>query len=122
MMALWTIKLPPWPGANFKDISPEEVLIEYDGPLTFTFRDQVGGLMLAHLLVGDDAQRRFLVAPTTTSLVEQLKAGSISVRGALDQALVWLIDVDPQGHVINTWSTSLTSLPADVLPAADVRI
>ncbi len=49
-MSLWQVQLREWSGGTIKQVEPLEVLVEFDQPLTFTFRDETGTLLLTHLL------------------------------------------------------------------------
>ena len=53
-MPLWPVQLQPWLGNNLRKVVPVEVLVELDEPLTFTFKDESGALLLAHLCSQDE--------------------------------------------------------------------
>jgi hypothetical protein len=121
-VALPEVQLPSWNGANFGHLTPIEVLVSYDGPITFTFRDAVGVMMLAHLVDEDASYGRYVVAPTSAKIIGRLKAGAISVRDAIDQPIVWLIDMVGGTDVVRSWAVSFTQIPASLLPAPDVML
>ena len=121
-MALWSVKLDDWTAGTFRQIVPEEILVEFEHPLTFTFRDEAGTLLLAHLLSRDDMILRYILAPTSQKLIEQLRTGRLSIFSALDQPLIWLVDVDSDGHCQNAWAGSSDEVPSRVLPAPDVML
>lgn len=121
-MPLWTIHSPPWPEANFRTLVPMEVLLEHDVPLTFTLRDEAGRLMLAHFCDSDGDRWRYAVARCNEGIIERLKTGSLSIRDALDQRELWVVDVGRQARVLSAWWVSLASLPPNALPAADVML
>lgn len=121
-MPLWDPKLPEWPTGNFSTIAVEEVLVTYNGPITFTFRDVVGALMLAHLCDdNDDGVMRYVVAPTSPEIIANLKGGGVSVRVALDQPLVWLLDLS-RGALVRGWALSPSQIPQDALPSREVML
>ena len=121
-MSLWPVHLRPWLGQNLRRVAPLEVLAELDEPLTFTFNDESGALLLAHLCSHDENILRYIVAPTTRQIVDQLKSGARAIFGALDQPMVWLMDVGIDAAVTDVWVGTLGGLPPRVLPAPDVML
>lgn len=120
-MSLWNVNMNRWSGDNFGPIVPESVLVEHDGLLTFTFKDKSGSLMLAHLSDEDETTARYIVAPTTEMTIEWLKRGTVSMRGALNQAIVWIIDVR-DGGIVSSWVGTLGDIPAGCLPLDDAML
>jgi hypothetical protein len=59
---------------------------------------------------------RYLVVPFSPSLLDRLERGQISIRDALDQPRLWVVDVDNQGVPITASRTTLAHLPAEELP------
>lgn len=100
----------------FKPFEPVEVLYDFDGPRTFTHQDSAGQLCLAHWCDTDSDCNRFIVVLFTESLVQKLKSGEITLRGALDQPRVWVLDVAHAGDVREAWAVNFSDLPGDVLP------
>jgi hypothetical protein len=121
-VSLQDVQLPPWSGSNFGRVTPIEVLVAYDGPITFTFRDAVGVMMLAHLIDEDSVNGRYIVAPTSDRIIGRLKAGAISVREALDQPITWLVDMIGGAEIVRSWAVPISQIPSRFLPAADVMI
>jgi hypothetical protein len=120
-MPLWPVQLRPWPGENFGQVNPERVLVEYDGLLTFTFKDTAGNLMLAHLSDEDGPHARYIVAPTTAKDIERLEKGTVSLRGALNQPLIWLLDI-ASGKAMDVWCGSLNDIPDGFKPFEDAML
>jgi hypothetical protein len=122
MMALWDIESPKATDHGFEVVKPVEVLDAFDGPLTFTFRNQNGVLLIANLCaVGVDASR-YLVSETSDVAVSDLKNGLMPLRSALIRSPLWLIDVQPDGRVSGVWNTSLDTLPPEVIPETDALL
>jgi hypothetical protein len=122
-MSLWPITSPEYPREVFGSCTPEEVLLEHDQPLTFTFRDHYGRLLLAHLADEAQGRARYIVAAMNDRLIAQLKSGSLSIREALDQPATWVVEVDQgSGSVAVAWSLSLADLPAGLLPGPHVLL
>jgi hypothetical protein len=94
------------------------VLYELDGPRTFTFVPADGELYLAHWFNESEALVRYLVVPFSAALVARLEAGQLSLRDALDQPRLWVVDVDNQGVPAAATRTTLEDLPPDQVPAA----
>jgi hypothetical protein len=95
--------------------------VEYDGLLTFTFRDTSGNLMLAHLSDEDGPQARYIVAPTTHKDIERLERGTLSLCGVLNQPLVWLLDI-VGGSTEQSWCGTFGDVPNDFKPIEDAML
>jgi hypothetical protein len=121
-MPLWKIESLEWPTQNFSGVDPLDVLIEYDGPLTFTFKDVVGNLMLAHLCASESDRSRYVVVPTDDAIISELKEGTRSIAGALTQPLLWLIDVANDGAILGCWAQRVADLPAGAIPKPNVLL
>jgi hypothetical protein len=121
-MPLWDVTVPRWNGRNFTQVKPVEILAEFDEPLTFTFTDSNGSLMLAHICSEGAGRLRYIVAPTTFRIVHELKTAVRSIREALDQPIVRLLDLGPDAVVCDAWVTTLQGLPERVIPASDVML
>jgi hypothetical protein len=100
----------------FQPFKPLEVLYDFDGPRTFTHFDHDGQLCLAHWCDEDGETTRFLVVPFSEHLVQQLKDGELTLRDALDQPRIWLLDIAHSGEPLAAWIVHLADLPSDVLP------
>lgn len=120
-MSLWNVNLHLWEGPNFKEVRPERVLIEYDGPVTFTFRDTSQNLMLAHLSDEEDGIARYIVVPILERDVERLLRGTVSLRGVLNQPLVWVLDLKGRAPT-QCWVGTFSDLPTNVLPVEDAML
>lgn len=101
---------------RFGVMKPTKVLYDFDGPRTFTFKDATGSLHLAHWFDEDACHVRFLVVPFTDVLLRQLEAGALSVRDALNQPQLWIVDLDNSQRPIAATLTTLAQLRQDELP------
>ncbi len=63
-----------------------------------------------------------MVAPTTDEIIDQLKSGARTIIAALDQPIVWLMDVASDAKVVKIWVGNLKAIPRAVLPASDVML
>ncbi len=120
-MPLWPIEVPALGQLPFRKMPPREILLDFNGASTFTFQDDSGRLFLAHLCDDEGDTARYFVAPTNDRVLLQLRAGELSIRGALDQPLAWVVDLS-QSHVRRAWVATVDSLPLDALPRPDVML
>jgi hypothetical protein len=106
----------------FEPFEPVEVLYDFDGPRTFTVLDRDGALCLAHWCDEDDSATRCLVVPFTDQLLGRLRAGELTLRDALNQPRVWVLDFSHEGKVLAAWLVQLGNLPPGVLPQPDTML
>ncbi len=100
----------------FGPFEPEDVLIWYDGPRTFTLFDADQGLCLAHWLDEDSEVMRYAVVPIAHRHLDQLRRGELTLREGLDQPRLYVVDQANDGMVRAVWLTRLADLPQDALP------
>jgi len=121
-MNMWSIPGKSVPVTRFPRFEPDEVLYEFDGPRIFGVRDSEGELNLAYWSDEDDAICRYVVVPTTASILQVLRQGEISVYDALNQPRCWLCDVTHQGQVTACQRVDFEAIPEDSLPAAGTML
>ena len=111
----WEMKGQECDSDNFRDFDIKEVLIEYDGPRLFVAQT---AMCTALFMLVDEAERamRFIVVPTSERIISELKSGIISVRGALDQPLMWIVETNMEYQPEFASCTSLEELPQGILP------
>ncbi len=119
---MWETKGTPIDPQRFAPFEPLRVLNYYDGPRIFTFVDATGSLCLACWSDEGEKRSRFLVVPVTDSIVDELEAGFRSVREALDQSPLWVVDLGDDGIVIAAWSVSPPDVPADAQPQPGTKL
>lgn len=102
--------------ARFKPFEPHEVLYDFEGPKTFAFFDAEREFCLAIWFDEDRERVRYFVVPFSVALLAKLKDGQITVREALDQPRLWLVDVDNRMVPTAAIRTELSALPEDELP------
>jgi hypothetical protein len=108
---------------DFKEVVPAEILSEFDDlPLTFTFFDSKGLLVLAHLCTLGPDVSRFLVSKTNDAVVTELKNGMLSIRSALLRPPLWLLDVRSDGSIAKAWNTTAAEIPDDAIPDTNVLL
>jgi hypothetical protein len=113
---MWQVTGKPVDAGLFRPFRPAEVLYEFDGPRTFTHLDPDGELFFAHWCDEDRDATRFLVVPFSDQLVTKIKDGDLTLRDALNQPRLWVVDVTHAGEPRNAWITRLDDVPDDVLP------
>ncbi len=123
-MTLWTVDSPAQEGIIRALFPPVEVLFEFNGPLIFTFKNSAGNLFLAYQVEEDSESDkiRYFVAPTSSSIVEDLNRGTISIRSALTQPISWLVDTDQSRLALSVWSSATSDLPDDAIPEPHVML
>jgi hypothetical protein len=108
--------------ASLGDLTPSEVLFEFEQPLTFVCRDSDGQLLLAHSLSDEGGVSRYLIVVTDTRILEDLKAGRLDLLAALRQPRAWVADVGFSWEVIQLWVIPFEKLPKDVLPRSGAML
>jgi hypothetical protein len=117
----WQINAPEFDIRTFGETEPDEVLYEFDGPKIFTVVSPVGTL-LYFLAEEDSGISRFVVAPTNTQIIERLKNGISSVRDALNQPWVWVLETTFDGTHQKSWRCTLADIPDETLPKPGVML
>jgi hypothetical protein len=75
---MWSIPGKTVPVKRFQPFEPADVLYEFDGPRIFSLLDSEGELNLAYWSDEDETVCRYVVVPTTTKILETLRAGDIT--------------------------------------------
>ena len=114
---MWNINGNTVEIGRFQPFGPAEVLYEFDGPRIFTFKDAEGELNLAYWSDEDRQICRYVVVPTTKTILDALRKGSTSVYDALNQPRCWLCDVTHQGELSACQRVEFEAVPRDSLPA-----
>lgn len=97
------------------DVAPYDVLYDFDGPKVFISRSEMFPL-LCYETDASGAAIQLLVVPTSSTIVEQLKAGRLSLRAALSQAWGWIVECDTAFRVVKSWLVDAMSIPDTMLP------
>lgn len=105
------------------DLAPLEVLYDFDGPCIFTSRTSQNALVLVYLSdeLEDEKLLRFLVSSTSDQAIEALKTGTMSVREAIEQAPLWIVDVDWERRPVRGMTYSFEALSGH-LPALNAKL
>jgi hypothetical protein len=119
---MWKVKGTSITSNRRIDFAPETVLYAYDGPKTFTCRDSVGDLYLAHWCDEDADAARFLVVAFSENLLRDLTTGEINIRDALSRPRAWIVDLNDDWEVAECWRVNVDELPASILPKAGVML
>ena len=104
------------------DLTPVEVLFEFEEPLTFVCNGPDGQPLLAHILCDEGALSRYLISVTDQRVVQELKAGRLDVLGALRQPRCWIADLGANWEVVGLWLVSFDRVPKDHLPRPGAMI
>lgn len=103
-------------------IVPQEVLFEFEEPLTFVSIDLDGQLLLAHSLCAEGTLSRYVIAVTDQRIIQELKAGRLDILGALRQPRCWIADFGAKWEVVNLWLVPFEQIPKDHLPRSGAMI
>lgn len=110
------------PSSLVENIHPEEVLYEYDGPRIFVATDKLKQKLLAYQYDESDEGLRFVVSPFSAKLLEELKAGVITLNEAIAQPRIWVIDTDFDFQIKVIKMTTSNVLDPDKLPMPDTML
>jgi|GEM_PF-2996259 len=103
-------------------LDPVEVLLEYDAPLAFTFRDVSGSLGLAYLSEPEPGgPTLYLLVPISDSLLSEIVQGLLPIRRAFNDR-VWVASVDESGQVTQLVCENASDLASRYLPSESLRI
>jgi len=95
---MWKINEESLMALNFEDVSPLEILFEFNGPQIFTFLQ--GMLQFLAYTSFDNEELgfvRLLVVSTNTLELQKLKQGGLSIEDVLKKDLVWVVDRSHEG-------------------------
>lgn len=112
---MWNPQAAPAGDLGNMVLEPFEVLYEYDGPVIFRAKAGLVDLLLSKISEHGQVSR-YLSCTTNDESVEALKAGRLSVYGALDRDSFWVIDIDAQSRVQRYWNCSRDDVPGRLLP------
>ena len=113
---MWQIKGKPVDPKRFAPFEPLRVLNYYDGPRIFTFHDADEALCLACWSDEDETRSRFLVVPVSDKIITDLEGGILTVREALSQPRLWVIELGPEGTLATAWLVAQQDVPEDSQP------
>ncbi len=113
---MWEIKGKPVDLKRFMPFEPLRVLNYYDGPRIFTFHDSDDALCLACWSDEDEKHSRFLVVAVNDRIIAELEGGLLSVREALAQPRLWVVDWATDGTVAGVWLVAHEDVPNDSQP------
>ena len=112
---VWTGTEQPEANGFTGKLYPEEVLYFFDGPILFTMRMGVFRLLVYKVDEADDNDL-FLVKQLQQNEVDLLKSDRLSLRGALQAPIYWLVQTNKDLTAGRTWSVTVDNLPGQYLP------
>jgi hypothetical protein len=113
---MWEPKGKAIDSATLGELRPEEVLFEFEEPLTFTCRDRDGQMLLAHSLCAEGSMSRYLLVATDQEFIDGLRAGRLDMLAALRQPRCWIVDFGPGWEIKRLWLIAFEKVPKDHLP------
>lgn len=99
----------------FRDFQIHDVLVEFDGPRLFSAETTICTALFMQV-DENDSHMRFIVVSADERLVSALKTGMLTVRGAFDQPLLWVVETDLNYSPCRAWRSALVALPESILP------
>ena len=114
---MWKISGTSEPIGRFQPFVPARVLYEFEGPRIFNLRDRDGRLHLVYWSDEDDEVYRYVVVPTTGTILAAVAEGRLSVLDALNQPRCWACDVNHHGELTQCQRVDFAAIPRDSLPA-----
>jgi hypothetical protein len=115
-MTMWSPSRPAltdWSGGK---VVPKTVLYYYDGPTIFTANVGLIEFLFYKIDEGVNSDL-FLIAPTSSRVINALQQKTLSVRGALASAVdFWIVDVAGSQDVRRFWKIELADIDSDLMP------
>lgn len=108
----------PRPEAQFErpiEIEPAEILYHFDGPAIFTARIGIADYLFYKVDEDSDSEQ-FVAAVTDGSIITLVKQGKISVRGALNQGVNFVFNLNRDFMVQSYCAIPFDQLPDSFLP------
>jgi hypothetical protein len=99
---------------------PDEVFVEYDAPLVFTFRGANENVFLAYLAEAQPGHTVYLAAEIAPGLLAEVARGRAPV-GAAFAGKVWVIVIHAGGVIANAVEELVAALPPRYLPPEQLR-
>lgn len=110
------------PADSWGKLTPDEILFEFEEPLTFICRDPYGLPLLAHNLSAEDGLSRYLIVVSDSPLIEDLKSGHIDLLSALNQPRCLIADFGREWKIHDLWMIPFEKIPKRVLPKAGAML
>ncbi|MGO3934822.1 hypothetical protein [Rhodopseudomonas pseudopalustris] len=118
---MWSINEPslrPW---TTDPIVPDEILYEFNGPLTFTASFGPFDALFHHIGRRENSNF-YAVVQSNEQTVEALQSGALSIRGALSCRTIWIVDLDLTFAVQRYWICDQDDFPEKLMPARNVPL
>lgn len=106
---------------DLNTIRPSQVLYYYDEPLIF-FSDSDRLPLLVIKVDEEDGLSEYLAVIASSSLVDDLKAGKVSLRAAFMQPWCWLISTNEMFEIKKLKGMPVQKVPKDFFPAPGVGL
>jgi len=121
---MWQVQGTARDASEFAPFEPERVLVEYDGPRSFTL-SIAGRLFFAHWCDSDEDAERYLVVLPPAKAVTELIQGRLTfldlLRRGKDDSYV--VDVSHgDGNPVRAWRVKFGDVPQNVLPHPTARL
>ena len=116
-------KIPELSGVAAKgfDLTPHQILDEYDGPRLFTVVEG-SDLYLVYQCGEDGTIERFLIVPTNRQILKNIENSTVTLRDALTSSWAWIADRRRDGSVDPAVRVDPSLLPQNALPRPGVTL
>jgi hypothetical protein len=118
----WNVSGIEYPTDFFGSFEPVDILYDFDGPRIFTTNKENFGIFLAYQCAEDADLSRYIVVPANNALVDALRAGHATMRDALHQPWMWLVDRRHSGEIARARKIDFHELPEGALPRPGVLL
>lgn len=116
----WSTLAQPIGSGSGIDLTPVQVLYQYNEPLLFRSRMGLADV-LCYKLEEIENNDLYLVSLANEQAILALAKGQISIRGALENDTYWIVEAN--GFVsIRAWNVPASEIPDDFLPESRVGL
>ena len=116
----WTPETPADAVAAFGALQPTHILYELDNDvMLFVSATRRSLSVLCYKIDNDDGFSQYVVSPTSDIVIDKLINGNISLRMAVAQPWLWVVEAANSDFAVRaTWTLSPDSIPEAMLPKA----
>jgi len=119
---IWVPNYPPLANDPLGPLTPEQVLVEYDGLRMFTSRDLSSRLLFAYQCDQEGKLWRYTVVPCSDRQLKLFEKGELTIVQMLTQPWGWVVNILDGSDVESIWGVDPTSLPDEYRPSPEVRL
>ena len=122
MTSIWTVSGVETSRERLGALTPQEILVDVDGPRVFVARTSDDEDLLLYQCAEDANRTGWVAVPTDARLVDALREGRLALLDALRQPWGWFVTQTLDGTVQRVVRVRLGDLPPASLPAPGVTL